>query len=93
MFGVKYTKFGIFAGQETFFSIRLSVRTSAMCILLVQTTKLLAQKIRHDSTGSEKFFFSYNYVVIQSDKLDHIFPCLNGKATRLGYSGGLSFLP
>ena len=53
-----------------------------MCILLVRTTKLLAQKIRYDNTGSAKFFFyfkkksllifSYN-VVVQSDKLDHIF--------------------
>ena len=31
------------AGQETFFSIRLPIWTSAMCILLVRTTKLLAQ--------------------------------------------------
>ena len=23
-------------------------------------------------------------MVVQSDKLDHIFPCTNGKATRLG---------
>ena len=29
----------------------------------------------------------------QSDKLDHIFPCPNGKATRLGRSDCLSFLP
>ena len=36
--------------------------------------------------------FSYN-VVAQSDKLDHIFPCPNGKATCLGRSDGLSFLP
>ena len=47
------------AGQETFFSIRLSVWTSAMCILLVRTTKLLAQKIRHDNAGSEKFFLYF----------------------------------
>ena len=30
-----------FSGQETFFSIHLSLRTSVMCILLVRTTKLL----------------------------------------------------
>ena len=31
-------------GQETFFSIHLSLGTSTMCILLVRTTKLLVQK-------------------------------------------------
>ena len=36
--------------------------------------------------------FSYN-VVVQSDKLDHIFPHPNGKATCLGRTDGLSFLP
>ena len=30
-----------------------------MCPLLVRTTKLLAQKLRHDNTGSEKFFFYF----------------------------------
>ena len=65
--------------------------------------KLLAQKIRHDNTGSQKFFFfilrkksllifSYN-VIIQWDKLDHIFPCPNGKATHLGCLDGLSSRP
>ena len=31
-------------GQETFFSIHLSLGTSTMCFLLVRTTKLLVQK-------------------------------------------------
>ena len=44
------------------FSIRLSVRTSGMCILLVRTTKLLAQKIQHDNTGSEKFFCTISFL-------------------------------
>ena len=40
-------------GQETSqFACPFGI--SAMCILLVRTTKLLAQKIRHDNTGSEK---------------------------------------
>ena len=40
----KLEAYDLVTGQETFFSIHLSLGTSTMCILLVQTTKLLVQK-------------------------------------------------
>ena len=42
-------KYGQVTGLESFFSIHLYIQTSAKCILLVRTTKLLAQKVRHDN--------------------------------------------
>ena len=47
------------AGQETFFSIHLSLRTSVMRILLVRTTKLLVPKNRQQQFRVKKILFLF----------------------------------
>ena len=54
--------------------------------------RMIPSTLYIQSQEKSLLIFPYN-VVVQSDKLDHIFPCPNGKATRLGRSDGLSFLP
>ena len=53
-------------GQQTFFPIDLSLRTSVMCILLVRTTKLFIPTTSATEIQASKLFsFSFNHVSVE----------------------------